>query len=322
MDTDDIQVGRILSRREALKLLAAAGAGMLAGCGPLGSGSTEATTTADEAATVLPTVEAASLNEEAATSVATAEASGLETTATSTATAEAAATAELAAGPTTLPACVVSPALTEGPYFVDEQLNRSDIRTNSADNTVVEGTPLQLAVRVSKIDDAGCTPLEGAMVDIWHCDALGVYSGVTDNSQGFDTVQQDFLRGYQDTDASGLAEFTTIYPGWYSGRAVHIHFKVRTAAANGQAYEFTSQFFFDDELSKQVYTEEPYAAKGEPDTPNARDGIYQGGGDQLMLAVSPAAEGYATTFDIGLDLANSPAQQGGPGGAPPRGPGG
>ncbi len=320
MDNDDIQVGRILSRREALKLLAAASTAMLAGCGPTGSGSTKATTATNEAATVLPTLEAAGLNEEAATSVATAEASGLEATATSAATAQA--TAELAAGATTLPACVVSPALTEGPYFVDEQLNRSDIRTNSADNTAVEGTPLQLAVRVSKIDQAGCTPLEGAMVDIWHCDALGVYSGVTDNSQGFDTVRQDFLRGYQNTDASGLAQFTTIYPGWYSGRAVHIHFKVRTDAAAGQAYEFTSQFFFDDELSKQVYMEEPYAAKGQPNTPNTRDGIYQGGGDQLMLTVTPAAEGYATTFDIGLDLANPPAQQGGPGGAPRRGPGG
>ena len=97
MDNDDIQVGRILSRREALKLLAAAGTAMLVGCGPAGSGSTEATTTAGEAATVLPTLEAAGLNEEAATSVATAEASGLEATTTSAATTQATATAELAA---------------------------------------------------------------------------------------------------------------------------------------------------------------------------------------------------------------------------------
>jgi protocatechuate 3,4-dioxygenase beta subunit len=309
MDNDDRQIGRVLSRREALKLLAAASAAMLAGCSTEQAGSTPATSTAvqgqagsdPEAATVVATLEAAGLNEEAATSVATAEA---QATGAATSEATAVTTAEAAAGAaTTLPACIVSPELTEGPYFVDEQLNRSDIRTNSADGSVSEGVPLELVVRVSQIGNDGCTPLGGAIVDIWHCDALGVYSGVTDRSQGQNTTSDDFLRGYQVTDENGVARFTSIYPGWYRGRAVHIHFKVRTDPAAGQSREFTSQLFFDDAVSAQVYTQEPYAGKGMADTSNARDGIYRNNGDQLLLALTPAGQGYTTTFDVGLQRA-------------------
>jgi protocatechuate 3,4-dioxygenase beta subunit len=202
-----------------------------------------------------------------------------------------------------LPACIVSPELTEGPYFVDQQLNRSDIRANSGDGAVREGMPLQLAVRVSQISSSGCAPLEGAIVDIWHCDALGVYSGVSDRSQGANTTSDDFLRGYQLTNADGIAQFTTIYPGWYRGRAVHIHFKVRTDAVSGQSHEFTSQLFFDESASAQVFAQEPYASKGLADTPNARDGIYRNGGEQLLLALTPTDQGYASTFDVGLQLA-------------------
>ena len=307
MDNDDRQVGRVLSRREALTLLAAASAAMLVGCGPGASSSAQPTSTAaqapasdaTEAATIVATLEAAGLNEEAATSVATAEAAGLSTeTATSVATEEAA-----AAGATTLPTCIVSPELTEGPYFVDVQLDRSDIRTEPSDGSVAAGVPLQLEMRVSQVSSSGCAPLAGAIVDIWHCDAAGVYSGVTDRSQGFTTVEKKFLRGYQVSDATGTVRFTTIYPGWYSGRAVHIHFKVRSATGANQSYEFTSQLFFDDAISAQVYAREPYAAKGQLDTPNTRDGIYRNGGDQLILALTPSGEGYAATFDIGLQLA-------------------
>ena len=124
-----------------------------------------------------------------------------------------------------MPDCVVRPELTEGPYFVDEKINRSDIRTDTTTNAVSAGVPLVLTFLVSQIGSSACTPLQGAQVDIWHCDALGVYSDVSGNSG-------NFLRGYQVTDANGQAQFTTIYPGWYRGRAVHIHFKIRTTGTN------------------------------------------------------------------------------------------
>ena len=197
--------------------------------------------------------------------------------------------------------CVVRPEMTIGPYFVDEQLDRSDIRTEPSDNSVKEGVPLTLAIGVFDVANNSCTPLTDAQVDIWHCDALGVYSGVSD--QGFDTTGQQFLRGYQLTDGTGKVQFLTIYPGWYSGRAVHIHFTIRTKATDGSDYQFTSQFFFDDTLTDQVHAQEPYASKGQRDTRNSSDNIFTGGGDQLLLAAEgDNTNGYNATINIGLDL--------------------
>lgn len=208
-----------------------------------------------------------------------------------------------------IPACVVRPELTEGPYFVDGMLNRMDIRIDPTDESIKEGLPLKLVYRVSDVTGGTCAPLAGAQVDVWHCDADGVYSGVQDRS--FDTTDQIWLRGYQITDEAGIATFLTIVPGWYSGRAVHIHFKIRTE----DGYEFTSQFFFDPTLIETIYAEEPYAAKGSPDTPNTRDNIYQGSDDLMTLNLLPLTEeeleeldvtaGYSATFDIGLDLSDA-----------------
>jgi protocatechuate 3,4-dioxygenase beta subunit len=105
------------------------------------------------------------------------------------------------------------------------------------------------------------------------------------------------------TDANGLAQFTTIYPGWYPGRTVHIHFKIRSDAGSGSVFDFTSQLFFDDAVSDQVFAQAPYAAKGQRTLRNEGDNIFQSGGDQLILELAPAAAGYATTFDVGLNMA-------------------
>lgn len=201
----------------------------------------------------------------------------------------AAATAPAASG------CVVRPQLTEGPYFVDERLNRSDIRTDPGSGAVRPGTPLRLTFRVSRSSGGSCTALSGVFVDVWHCDALGVYSDV-ENARG-----QRFLRGYQATDAAGVAQFTTVFPGLYQGRAVHIHFKIRTSLT-GSGQEFTSQLFFDEAVIAQVYSQPPYSQKGPRDTPNARDGIYQGGGSQLVLPIVSEGAGLGATFDIALQL--------------------
>jgi protocatechuate 3,4-dioxygenase beta subunit len=224
-----------------------------------------------------------------------------------------------------VPACVVTPQLTEGPYFVDEQLFRYDIRSDPTTGEVKDGAPLYLTFNVYQVGNGACGPLAGAVVDVWQCDALGVYSDVSD--PGFNTKGQKFLRGAQTTDESGTAQFLLIYPGWYQGRTVHTHFKVRTHPDAAAGYEFTSQVFYDDALSDQVFTQMPYAAKGPRGTRNSNDGIFQQGGDVLLLDVQPSADGqgYMATFEVGVDLSapSSPAGPGGPGGPggpPPRRP--
>jgi protocatechuate 3,4-dioxygenase beta subunit len=198
-----------------------------------------------------------------------------------------------------LPAgCVVRPELTEGPYYVDEALNRSDIRSDPATGLVKAGTLLDLTFDVSRIAASACLPLAGALIDVWHCDALGVYSDVQD--PGFDTRGPKFLRGYRITDSDGIARFTTIYPGWYQGRAVHIHFKVRSAPDAGTGFEFTSQLFFDDDLTDHVHAQEPYVARGQRDLRNAQDGIFNQGDSGLVLDLASSGQGYTTTFEIAL----------------------
>ena len=228
--------------------------------------------------------------------------------------------AQAGAGSAGLPACVVVPQQTEGPYFVDEKLLRSDIRADPSTGAVKAGAPLALAINVSQVTpDGACAPLSGAMVDLWQCDAMGAYSDVTDKL--FDTKGQKFLRGHQITDAAGGVKFVTLYPGWYPGRAVHIHFKVRTSPAGAQAYEFTSQFYFDETFTDRVHAGQPYATHAGQRTRNERDGIYKDGGPQLMLAVAEAAAGgYQASFDLAMKPGDAaPAGRGRPGGPGRRG---
>ena len=296
LDDDDLPIGRILSRREAVRLLAVGGAAVVAGCRP-GSGGAGATTTG---ATSAPG---------AGGTPAPASASG------------------------TLPRCVAKPELTVGPYFVDKQLNRADIRIEPSTGVASPGQPLALSFRVQQIANGQCTPLSNAMVDVWQCDAAGLYSGVNDRMVGFNTEGKKFLRGYQITDKDGFAHFTTIFPGWYRGRAVHIHFKIRTpseaalADQQDRTYEFTSQLFFDDDLTDQMHSAPPYNAKGQRDVRNANDGIFRQGGASLLVPVALAQTGFSAMLDVGLDLSDAATGRaersggfGGPGGPPRRPP--
>ena len=203
---------------------------------------------------------------------------------------------------------LATPALTEGPFFVDEKLNRSNVTTNTTRVSVINGLPLILNLNIHRIVAGVGVPISGAMVDIWHTDAIGKYSDIA--SEG--TFGQTYLRGFQNTDASGAVQFTTIYPGWYSGRAVHIHFKVRIFNANGtQAQELTSQFFFSDTLSNTVFTGTAYTGRGTRNTLNSNDGIFNTRGtdgnpvgSQLTLGLTPvtAGSGYTANFNIGLQF--------------------
>ncbi len=254
MQNDDETIGRILSRRDLMALLGAAGAGVLA----RGLTSPQAPD--------LPTL-------------------------------------RLPSSP--VPNCVVRPAQTEGPYFVDGTLDRRDIRSDPATGVAKTGVPLGVEFRVSQVAASGCTPLAGARVELWQCDALGVYSGARDMNGLFDTRNEKFLRGHQITDAAGVARFSSVYPGWYEGRAVHLHFSVRAKNAAGRDVLFTSQLYFDDTVTAQVLQRAPYAQKGTANwVRNSRDGIFnRSGGEQLMLALRPQGEGYAGIFELGMQLA-------------------
>jgi protocatechuate 3,4-dioxygenase beta subunit len=165
-----------------------------------------------------------------------------------------------------------TPGETEGPYWVDVGVNRSDLRSNSATGAVQSGFPLQLGVNVSQLSGQVITPVSGAKVDIWHCSASGVYSAVSAQN----TVGQDFLRGYQLTNAHGNVKFVSIYPGWYSGRTVHIHFRVRLYSGSTVTYNFVSQLFADDSITDRVFLTSPYNARPNRDTRNATDMVYTG----------------------------------------------
>jgi protocatechuate 3,4-dioxygenase beta subunit len=177
--------------------------------------------------------------------------------------------------------CVLTPELTEGPYYVSGEKVRSNITEGRP------GAPLALALTV--VDASTCRPITGASVDIWHCDALGVYSGVQGNTG-------TFMRGIQRTSASGLAHFTTVYPGWYTGRAVHIHVKVHI----GGNVVHTGQFFFNDALTDAVYKRAPYNTRGARDVRDSTDSIYRNGGSKSLLSVEKNGTGYIGAITMGV----------------------
>jgi protocatechuate 3,4-dioxygenase beta subunit len=177
------------------------------------------------------------------------------------------------------PSCALTPELTEGPYYFDADSIRSDIREDR------DGVRLRLAVRVR--DAESCDPLPNAVVDIWHCDAGGVYSGF-EAGEG-----ERYLRGAQVTNRDGIVEFTTVYPGWYQGRTVHIHAKVHL----DRTTVLTTQLFFDDDVTDEVYAQRPYTDRPDRDQRNDSDGIFA---EELVLDLTNDGDGYlgVISFDV------------------------
>ena len=195
--------------------------------------------------------------------------------------------------------CSLSPSMTEGPYFVDERLNRSDLTAGATHAGVTQGLPLQLQVNVVSARATGCLPLAGVQIDVWHADAEGTYSEFGAGAG------QKFLRGYQVTNAAGQVRFKTIYPGWYAGRAIHIHVKARLFNASGnQTFEFNTQLFFDEAVNDVVNARAPYNTRGTRTTRNSQDDIY-GGQTASLVNLQPQQDGttgYLGTATVSLAI--------------------
>jgi protocatechuate 3,4-dioxygenase beta subunit len=183
-------------------------------------------------------------------------------------------------------ACVLQRELTEGPYYLDLDLVRRDIRGNR------KGTPLTLRFQV--VDVATCRPIRRAAVAIWHADASGQYSGVAG-------VSGNWLRGVQKTGSGGRVRFETILPGWYRGRTPHIHMKVFVPGDEVHS----GQVFFRPALTRAVYGQGVYAARGEQDTSNAADMIYRQAGSRALIALKRKAAsvsgGYAGSMTVAVN---------------------
>lgn len=193
--------------------------------------------------------------------------------------------------------CVTTGSQTEGPYWVDERLNRSDIRPDPTTGNVEVGVPLRLAMSVSELQGGSCAPVPGAYVDIWHCNASGAYSDVSAGAGNPNTVGQRWLRGYQVTDAHGNVRFLTVYPGWYRGRTVHIHFRVRKFAGATTTFNFVSQMYFDDAISNALYASTaPYSSRLNRDpASNSRDNIYN---SALLLRMSRNGDHVLASLNV------------------------
>lgn len=298
---------RPMSRRTALAGIGGLGlTAVLAACGRSGSGSSA--TTSGASASTTSAAGAASTASTTATSTAT---STTTSAATGTATTSASTGATATTGPSEAAEVVLVPELTEGPYYLDLDLVRGDIREDR------QGAPLVLDMRI--VDAATGDPIPGASVDLWHCDAEGEYSGFVSASEGDTggrsgpgrgappsggggggaTATDDsiFLRGTQVAGDDGTVRFTTMYPGWYTGRSVHMHIKVHVSGD----VTHTSQLFFDDAFTDEVYAStEPYASQGERDQRNDDDGIFGQGGEAMTLDVAPSGSGYASAISLGV----------------------
>lgn len=216
------------------------------------------------------------------------------------------------AAQTAAAACSVNtPSVTEGPYWVDEHIFRSDIRTDPATGLARAGTPLALTITVMN-SNAACTALAGAYVDIWHCDAKGIYSDEPTYNPGggtgaVNTTGQKFLRGYQITDTNGQVNFLTIFPGWYSGRTIHIHVRVRTYNGSTELTNYTTQIFFDDTLNNTVLAASTYSRSTARDTTNATDMVYRGAQNAgtMLATTTQSGAGYQAAITIDLSATAS-----------------
>ncbi|WSQ10388.1 intradiol ring-cleavage dioxygenase [Streptomyces sp. NBC_01231] len=226
-------------------------------------------------------------------------------------------------------------SVTEGPYYLDGALVRKNITEGKS------GVPLTLRLTVVDATD-GCTPVPGAAVEIWHCDAWGYYSGYTtanpggsapaESEDGSTANDTTYLRGYQVANANGVVKFETIFPGWYTPRTCHIHLKVHTGGQKedgtyeGGKVNYTGQLFFADDIAEEIFTWEPYSKHSGSYTTLDNDMVYDDGGASSGLLTlkavhkSDPSKGYKGSLTLGVDPdAENTGAGGGGGGTPPSG---
>lgn len=212
--------------------------------------------------------------------------------------------------------CILQPEVTQGPYYVDGELIRENITEQQA------GVPLYLDIQF--LDTASCEPVTAVYVDLWHCNATGVYSGVaaSGNGNANDTsnLNATFLRGLQQTDVNGVVQFESIVPGHYTGRTNHIHIishamsntTIRTngtiLGSNGTTHaSHVGQLFFDQELLSLVEATEPYVSNTQDQTQNSEDSILGEEADsmdpfvQYILLGDSVEDGILAWISIGID---------------------
>ena len=196
--------------------------------------------------------------------------------------------------------CVISPSETEGPYpYPGGEINNPLNRSNVTEGTQT-GIPLVYTFTVVNTNDS-CAVVEGARVDIWHCNKDGYYSGYA-NQQGYlgakDYTGQTWLRGYQVTDTNGKVIFKTIYPGWYIGRATHIHVEVYV----NNVLKKTTQVGFTDSINEKVYKTSLYKAHGQNNTTNAKDNVFKDSITSELTALSRNGNTLYGSYTIGIAL--------------------
>ncbi len=261
-----------LSRRTILGWLGSAlGAVIVAGCGGGGSSATTSTT-------------------------------GTTTTGTTSSTSSGGTTSSTGT-------CTVTPEGEIGPYFTDDSAtayDRSNILSNLDGSDTQTGIPLTLHIYVYDAENT-CAAMQGVQVDIWHCNAPGVYS----NEAVENTTGQSWLRGYQLTDATGLVTFTTIVPGWYSGRTTHIHLRLRSkyseASSTSDGTNTTQLFFPQATINTINSSVAPYSSHGTNPTTNAGDRVYasQTKGEMELTLSGNVTNGYTATAAIHLPITSA-----------------
>ena len=189
--------------------------------------------------------------------------------------------------------CTLYPAQTIGPCYAQNPMMRMDISDGMG------GLPMRLSFLVVRSSD--CSPVSGATVDIWHSGSNGIYSayatGTICNPSTMDVATKTFCRGVQTTDMDGRVDFNTVFPRWYTGRTIHVHFTIRL---NGRE-SVTSQLYYEDMLSDEILAQGDYATRGKRDTTNASDFLFLSGNakaDQVLLSTAKRPDGVLHAWKV------------------------
>ena len=204
-----------------------------------------------------------------------------------------------------------TPAETEGPFWADEKLKRSDIRSDTSTGVYQKGYRLGLTIRAYQLKRGTATALSGAWIDMWHANAAGNYSDEPAGQGNANTEGTNWLRGYQITNSAGLVNFTTIFPGWYGGRTPHVHLRVRTFSGKTTTLNFTTQIFFKQSLINKIESASPYnTIASTHTTTNATDSVFNAvssasgstsgdpDGDRLAARLTDSGSALSGTFTM------------------------